>query len=67
MPSRKKIFHSDPSKDKLVCERTYKLLTTLKRLGLRFHLPIREILQPASFDGIMLDKFLKAFVRIDDK
>lgn len=62
-----KIFHSDPHKNKIVCERTYKLLMTLQRLGLKFNLPIREILQPASFDGIMLDKFFKAFVRTDDK
>lgn len=61
-----KVFHSDPHRDRLVCERTFKLLNTLKKLGLPFNVPIREILQPASMDGIMLDKFFRAFVRVDD-
>lgn len=61
-----KIYHSDPHKDKIVCIRTYKLLITLRKLGLDFDAPIREILQPLSLDGIMLDKFIQAFIRIDD-
>ena len=67
MPNKNKVFYSDPHKDKLICGRTYKLIETLKRLGLQFKSPIREILQPASLDGTMLDRFYKAFVRIDDK
>lgn len=61
-----KVYHSDPKKDRLVCERTFELLKTLRRLGLPFDIPIREILQPASLDGLMLDKFFRAFVRVDD-
>lgn len=61
-----KVFHSDPHKDRVVCEKTFNLLRTLSNLGLSFDVPIREILQPASFDGIMLDKFFKAYVRVDN-
>lgn len=61
-----KVFHSDPKKDKLVCIHTYKLLVTLRKLGLDFDAPIREILYPLSLDGIMLDKFIQAFIRTDN-
>lgn len=55
------------SSKKLTCEHTYKLLITLKKLGLEFDVPIREVLQPASLDGIMLSKFFRAFIRCDDE
>ena len=61
-----KIFHSDPDKKKLICEHTYKLLTTFKKLNLVKKLPIREILKPISLDGIMLSSFIRAFIRCDD-
>lgn len=67
MPNKNKVFYSDPRKDQLVGRHTFNLLTTLKRLGLEFKVPIREILQPATLDGTMLDRFYKAFVRTDDK
>lgn len=62
-----KVFYSDPHKDKLISMHTYNLLITLRKLGLDFDAPIREILQPLCLDGIMLDKFIQAFVRLDDK
>jgi len=62
-----KIFHSDPHREQVVCVHTYRLLLTLKKLGLDFNVPLREVLQPLSMDGIMLDKFVRAFIRLDDK
>jgi len=62
-----KVFHSDPHRDRIVCDKTFELFKTLNRLGLTFRVPIREILQPASLDGVMLNKFFRAYVRIDDK
>lgn len=65
--AKNKVFYSDPHKDKIVCLHTYKLLVTLRKLGLEFDAPIKEILQPLSLDGIMLDKFIQAFIRTDGK
>lgn len=61
-----KVFYSDPNKDKIVCIQTYNLLVTLHKLGLKFDVPLREILYPMSLDGTMLDKFIQAFIRLDD-
>lgn len=65
--SKNKVYHSDPHKDQLVCLHTYKFLTTLKKLGLEFEVPIKEILYPVSLDGVMLDKFIQAFIKTNDK
>lgn len=62
----KRVFHSDPDKDKLICDYTYKLMTTMRRLGLDFEMPMKEILMPVSLDGVMLDSFISAFIRLDD-
>ena len=65
--SSNKIFYSDPMKNKLVCMRTYKLLISMKRLGLKFEIPLQEILSPLSIDGMMLDKFTSAFIRVNNE
>ena len=65
--SSKKPFHSDPHRDKIVCIQTYRLMCTLKRAGLKFDVPMKEVLTPLSLDGVMLDKFIRAFVRLDDE
>lgn len=43
--AKNKVFHSDPHKDKIVCIHTYKLLITLKKLGLKFRCPLEKVVQ----------------------
>ena len=61
----KKLWYSNPSKKSLVCDRTYKLLMTLKKLGINFDFPLKQVLQPLSLDGVMLNKFQSVYIRCD--
>ena len=61
----KKVFYSNPGKDRIVCGETFNLLQTLHRLGLDFPIPIRPVMIPLSVDGIALDKFEMSLIRVD--